>query len=110
MLGTADHGTAAPGAPFAVAQRFLAETAMIAAERPSLLRSIVVAPPRQWNPPPGLAGQLLADTVAAPWLRPVSLPRLAATDPGLGQVPRTLRPGAEQGRAQPEPAPQGQAA
>ncbi|HMI24070.1 MAG TPA: DUF6049 family protein, partial [Streptosporangiaceae bacterium] len=90
ILGTANHGPAPPGTSFAVAQRFLAETAMITAERPVLARSIVVAPPRQWNPPAGLASQLLADTVTAPWLRPVSLPRLAGADPGLGQVPRKL--------------------
>ena len=74
ILGTADHGTAPAGTSFAVAQRFLAETAMIAAEAPALARSVVVAPPRDWDPPPGLAGQLLAGTVTAPWLRPVSLP------------------------------------
>jgi hypothetical protein len=50
----------------------------------------VVAPPRQWNPPAGLASHLLADTVSAPWLRPVSLPQLADADPGLGQVSRKL--------------------
>ncbi len=91
LLGTASHGQARPGASFAVAQRFLAETAMIAAERPSLVRSIVVAPPRQWAPPPGLASALLADTASAPWLRPVGLSRLAADDPGQGQVHRKLR-------------------
>lgn len=90
ILGTADHGSAPPGASFAVAQRFLAETAMIAAERPALARSIVVAPPRQWEPPPGLAGDLLADTVSAPWLRPVSLPGLASADSSQGQVHRKL--------------------
>ena len=91
LLGTANHGPAPPGASFAVAQRFLAETAMIAAERPTLARSIVVAPPRQWNPPAGLASHLLADTVRSPWLQAVSLPRLARADPALGQVHRTLR-------------------
>jgi hypothetical protein len=39
-----------PGTSFSTEQRFLAETAMIAAERPALRRSIVVAPPRQWDP------------------------------------------------------------
>ena len=90
ILGTADHGTAPAGTSFAVAQRFLAETAMIAAEAPALARSVVVAPPRAWDPPPGLAGQLLAGTVTAPWLRPVSLPRLTAAGPGHGQVHRHL--------------------
>jgi hypothetical protein len=90
ILGTADHGAAPAATSFAVAQRFLAETAMIAAERPALARSVVVAPPRDWDPPPGLAGQLLAGTVTAPWLRPVSLPRLTAAGPGHGQVHRQL--------------------
>jgi hypothetical protein len=57
---------AGPGAATAVSQRFLAETAMIAAEAPSLPRSIVVAPPRRWNPGSALAAQLLRDTVSAP--------------------------------------------
>jgi hypothetical protein len=90
ILGTADHGTAPAGTSFAVAQRFLAETAMIAAERPALARSVVVAPPRRWDPPPGLAARLLAGTVTAPWLRPVSLRRLTAAGPGRGQVHRQL--------------------
>src|SRR6266536_6433040 len=63
---------------------------MIAAERPSVARSVVVAPPRHWDPPPGLAGQLLAETVSAPWIRPESLPGLAAADSGAGQVHRQL--------------------
>jgi hypothetical protein len=88
VLGTADHGPAPAGTSFAVAQRFLAETAMIAAERIGLARSVVVAPPRDWDPPPGLAGKLLASTVTAPWLRPVSLPQLVAAGPGHGQVHR----------------------
>jgi hypothetical protein len=91
ILGTADRGQASAGpSSFAVAQRFLAETAMVAAERPALARSVVVAPPRDWDPPAGLAGQLLESTVTAPWLRPVSLPRLAAAGPGPGQVHRKL--------------------
>jgi len=90
ILGTVNRGTPPAGSSFAVAQRFLAETAMIAAERPALVRSIVVAPPRLWNPPPGLARNLLADTARAPWLRPVSLPGLAGADPGVGQVDRKL--------------------
>ena len=97
ILGTANHGPAPQGESFAVAQRFLAETAMIAAERPSLTRSIVIAPPRRWDPPPGLASKLLADTVSAPWLRPVSLPALAGADPGLGQVQRRLLRGTSKG-------------
>ena len=90
ILDTANHGTAPAGTSFTVAQRFLAETAMAAAEQPDLARSLVIAPPRSWNPPPGLASKLLASTVSAPWLRPVSLPALASAPRGAGQVHRKL--------------------
>jgi hypothetical protein len=51
-------------------------------------RSIVVTPPRRWDPPAGLAGGLLHDTVSAPWLQPVSLGQLAADQHPAGQVKR----------------------
>lgn len=75
--------THAPGAGVLAEQRFLAETAMITAERPSLQRTVVVAPPRRWNPGPGFAAQLLAGTSTARWLQPASLrevTRAAAPD------------------------------
>lgn len=87
LIGSASH-TSGAATRFSVAQRFLAETAMIAAERPGLARSIVVAPPRQWDPPAGLASELLGETVSAPWLRPVSLAQLAAVKHPAGQVTR----------------------
>ena len=77
-----------PGTSFSTEQRFLAETAMIAAERPALRRSIVVAPPRQWDPAPGVASALLSETATAPWLSPVSLANLVTADSPAGQVPR----------------------
>jgi hypothetical protein len=83
---------AAAGASFGTEQRFLAETAMIAAEAPAVRRSIVVAPPRQWNPAPGVASALLAETVSAPWLSPVSLANLVTADSTVGQVPRQQPP------------------
>ena len=83
---------AATGASFATEQRFLAETAMIAAEAPALRRSIVVAPPQQWNPAPGVASALLSETVSAPWLRPVGLANLVTSDSTSGQVYRQQPP------------------
>jgi hypothetical protein len=88
LLGSVTARTATPGAAFSVRQRFLAETAMIAAEAKHLPRAIVVAPPRRWNPPSGLASGLLADTVSAPWLSPVSAGSLAADTHATGQVKR----------------------
>lgn len=77
MLGTA--GSSSPGAEFAVEQEFLAETAMIAAEDPYVARSVVVAPPRRWNPPAAVANELLAETSSTPWLRPAKLSSLASS-------------------------------
>ncbi|HEY8479359.1 MAG TPA: DUF6049 family protein [Spirillospora sp.] len=62
-------------------QRFLAETAMIAAEAPNQQRTLVVAPDRHWNPAPGLAKNLLEYTGEAGWLRAVPLSRIEATQP-----------------------------
>ncbi len=88
VIGLANSASDSQATKFSVQQRYLAETAMIAAERPNLARSIVVAPPRRWDPPAGLAGDLLAETVSAPWLRPVSLGQLAAAGHPTGQVSR----------------------
>jgi hypothetical protein len=92
ILGKANVASTSAGAAFSARQRVLAETAMIAAEQPDLSRSLVIAPPRRWDPPAQLAADLLASTSSAPWLRPVSLPQLAATSPNPGQVPMHLRP------------------
>jgi len=76
ILGSAPAGSSA-AAQFRAEQDYLAETAMILAEAPSLPRSVVVAPPRHWNPPAAEATKLLALTAKAPWLRKVGLSSLA---------------------------------
>jgi hypothetical protein len=73
----AGSGAVTASAQFAVSQRFLAETAMIAAEAPHSERSIVVSPPEDWNPSAALAVQLLGETAGAPWLAPTALGSLA---------------------------------
>jgi hypothetical protein len=64
---------------FAAEQDYLAQTAMIASEAPSLQRTIVVTPPRQWDPTASVASTLLSDTTSAPWLEPESLSAAAAS-------------------------------
>lgn len=59
-------------------QRFLAETAMITAERPDAPRTVVVAPERRWNPSPAFAKALLDLGGQAPWLKAVPLKDVAA--------------------------------
>ena len=79
VLATADtsSGVLPPGTQFTVTQRFLAETAMIAAEAPDSDRSIVVDPPEDWSPSATLAGDLLSETTSTPWLSPTALGSLA---------------------------------
>ena len=88
ILGSVTAQSDPAGASFAAQQMFLAQTAMIAAESPQLSRAVVLAPPRRWNPPAGLASALLADTTSAPWLDPVSAGSLAADTSATGQVAR----------------------
>jgi hypothetical protein len=73
LLGSAAPG---PGSAFTTAQEFLAETALLAQQRPSA--PIIVAPPQRWQPPAGLASALLSDTAAAPWLSPAALTSLTS--------------------------------
>ncbi|HEY2522745.1 MAG TPA: DUF6049 family protein [Streptosporangiaceae bacterium] len=90
VLGSA---TSAPGSTFAVSQRFLAETALIEAEDPGVARSVVVAPPREWNPSSALASDLLSETTSTPWLSPDSLSSLAGSagsDSRARQAPDNL--------------------
>src|SRR5215472_16409703 len=75
------RGQIREAAAFGKEQLFLAETAMIASERPGASRAVVAAPPRRWDPSPSLAAELLEETVGTPWLRPVTLASLAATPP-----------------------------
>ena len=67
------HATKTPGSAVLKEQRFLAETAFITDERPYAKGTLLVAPPRRWNPPPGFARDVLADSAQVPWLRPVGL-------------------------------------
>jgi Family of unknown function (DUF6049) len=76
--GNTSSGTPPKGKEFAVRQRFLAETAMIAAEAPDSVRTIVVAPPDDWSPSEALASDLLGETTAAPWLTPAPLASLTS--------------------------------
>ncbi len=76
--GDISTGTLAASTQFSVSQRFLAETAMIAAEAPDTDRSVVVAPPQDWSPSAGLASALLSETANTPWLAPQTLSGVAS--------------------------------
>jgi Family of unknown function (DUF6049) len=76
--GDTSSGVLPKATEFAVSQRFLAETAMIAAEEPNSARAIVVAPPDNWSPSQTLASNLLSETTGAPWLTPAALGSLSS--------------------------------
>ena len=73
---------------------------MIVAEAPATPRSVVIAPPRQWNPAGRLATALLTESDDAPWLRPASLSSLISANSSAGQVPRVRPPGTKFGRGE----------
>jgi hypothetical protein len=80
-----------PEGPRLSVQRIVADTAMIALERPSELRDVVVTPPRSWAPVREFATQLLEQTKQAPWLQPVGLESVLARAPSA--EPRTRAAG-----------------
>ena len=69
--------------PLLGAQRLLAETAMITSELPGTGpgRTIVLMPPRRWDPAPDYLDRLVEVGAQAPWMAPVSLTDLADTEP-----------------------------
>jgi hypothetical protein len=71
-----------------VEQRWLAETAMISAERPSISRTILVAPPRRADLHTAVAADAIRDTGRLPWLCGVSLASLGA---GTATCPDEVR-------------------
>jgi hypothetical protein len=90
--GNTSSGTLPESTEFSVRQRFLAETAMIAAEAPDSERSIVVAPPGDWRPSEALASDLLGETETAPWLTPTPLASLGSAPDTQRAAPRHSPP------------------
>lgn len=71
--------TSAGGSAVLNKQRFIAETAMIAAEPGQLKpRSLVIAPSRRWDPNPELVADLLKTAGRLPWLTSVPLSSIKA--------------------------------
>lgn len=71
LLGS---GGSTAGSAFATAQDFLAQTALAVQRHPGT--PVIVAPPRRFDPAPGLTADLLAETASARWLSPVALTSL----------------------------------
>jgi Family of unknown function (DUF6049) len=90
--GDTSSGFLPQSTQFAVEQQFLAQTAMIAAEAPNSARSLVIAPPYNWSPSASLAGDLLTETVSAPWLTPTTLSSLAASPDAESKLVRQPPP------------------
>jgi len=93
--GNTSSGVLPKSTEFAVRQRFLAETAMIAAEEPNTARTIVVAPPAGWSPSEKLASDLLGETTAAPWLSATPLDNLSSAADTQRTVPRQPPPASQ---------------
>jgi Family of unknown function (DUF6049) len=90
--GDTSSGVLPASTQFAVSQRFLAETAMIAAEAPDSERSVVVEPPEDWSPSAALADELLSETTHTPWLTPTALGGLSAEPDSQRTIKRQYPP------------------
>ncbi|MEV0353059.1 DUF6049 family protein [Nonomuraea sp. NPDC050680] len=86
LTRTFEPDSTAPDSVFLNKQRFIAETAMVAAEPGQINpRSLVIAPSRRWDPNPTLVNTLLKTARTLPWLK---LTPLASLKPSKASVPR----------------------
>jgi len=83
MLNTS---TSVDGGVRVAEQRFLAETMLVTEQRPGVGSSVVIAPPRDWNPTDGFATTLLMDSATMPWLQGANVGQVA--DQTADGVPR----------------------
>jgi len=91
--------------PLLGAQRLLAETAMITSELPGAGpgRTIVVMPPRRWDPSPEYLDRLAEVGAQAPWMAPVRLAEAGALDPPEVDRGPLRYPAAQRARELPAP-------
>jgi hypothetical protein len=78
--------TSVDGGVRAAEQRFLAETMVVTEQRPGAGSSVVIAPPRNWDPTDGFAATLLNDSATMPWLQGANVGQVA--DQPADGVPR----------------------
>ncbi len=91
VLGTALAAVDDEGSAPAAVQRLLAETAVIALERPSTSRHVLVTAPRDWSPTSGTGAAAVDALTATPWTRPRALQGLVDADPpDLGRAEPTI--------------------
>ncbi|MEV4094011.1 DUF6049 family protein [Streptosporangium saharense] len=68
-----DTDVSVPGAAVLSRRRFIAETAMIAAEPVTARRTVVAVPQRRWSPDPAYVTDLVKTASSLPWLAPARL-------------------------------------
>lgn len=91
--------------PLLGAQRVLAETAMITSELPGAGpgRTIVVMPPRRWDPTQEYLDRLAEVGAQAPWMAPVTLAEASAAEPPEVDRGPLRYPPAQRSEELPEP-------
>jgi hypothetical protein len=86
LSSTLSTSTSVDGGVRVAEQRFLAETMLVTEQRPGAGSSVVIAPPRNWNPTDGFAATLLTDSATMPWLQGANVGQVA--DQPADGVPR----------------------
>ncbi|MGN6686009.1 MAG: DUF6049 family protein, partial [Actinomycetales bacterium] len=77
--GAANDQPLTSGQQTLLVQEFLAETALLTAERPAMPRTFLVAPSRDWDPSLTYVTRLLTSLRQAPWVHLAPLSALATT-------------------------------
>lgn len=96
LTRTFEPDSTAPSSLLLNKQRFIAETAMIAAEPGQTKpRSLVIAPSRRWDPSPTLVNTLLKTAKRLPWL---TLTPLSSIKPSKTPTPRAALTYSDQDR------------
>ena len=101
LLAEADPSDASWQGARLAEQRWIAEAAVIAAERPGESRTLLVAPRRHADLEADIAGAVIADTGRLPWLCPVSLASVAAGTERCAVLPDTQGPAKAEERGAP---------
>ncbi|HET8969515.1 MAG TPA: DUF6049 family protein, partial [Candidatus Nanopelagicales bacterium] len=79
--------TVEPGSPLLVRQQLLAEVAQATVQAPRRGRTVVAAPPMDWDPEPATVTTWLAALTDTPWMRGVPLASLLALPAAAAPAP-----------------------
>ena len=95
LQGLVAQSTSYPGGARLAEQRYLAELAMLTAQRPDDQRTYVITPPRRWAPSASYAIAVLRDAGTVSWLTSVTVPAVVGSTQAVDRGPLSYPAGAQ---------------